>query len=393
MIDTKSEIDLTRGIEAIFPSIESFRQALQSGRRLTIYHGADPTGPHLHLGHATNLLLLRRLQDLGHRVIFLIGDFTARIGDPSGKASARQPLSEKEIRQNFSTFRQQVAKVVRFHGWNRARVVWNSRWLRRLRAVDLLELMGKMTVGQMIERDMFQERLKRGAPIWLHEFLYPLLQGYDSVALDVDAEIGGNDQTFNMLMGRDLLKTYKNREKFVISTTLLVDPRTGKKLMNKSEGGLINLDDEPSEMYGKVMALPDEVIFSVAELCTLIPEATIVEWRTLHPRDAKMKVAKAVVALYHNERLAIKAEEEFVATFQKGAVPSETPEVKAVSGELLGAVLLRADRVASNGEFRRLISAGAIGEINGLTISDPHFIIQQPLVLKIGKHRFLRIVL
>lgn len=391
MIETKTEIDLTRGIEAIFPSIESFRQALQGGKRLTIYHGADPTGPHLHLGHATNLLLLRRLQDLGHRVIFLVGDFTARIGDPSGKLSTRRPLTEKEIRQNFATFRKQVAKVIRFHGRNSARVVWNSRWLKHLRAADFLELMGKVTVQQMIERDMFQERLKQGAPIWLHEFLYPLLQGYDSVALNVDAEIGGNDQTFNMLMGRDLLKIYKNREKFVISTTLLVDPRTGKKLMNKSEGGLINLDDEPNIMYGKVMALPDEVIFSVAELCTLVPEGVIAEWRILHPRDAKMRVAQAIVALYHSESLAMRAEAEFVTTFQKGITPSEMPEIKATSGELLSAVLLRADSVASNGEFRRLISAGAIGEINSSVITDPHFVIQQPLQLKIGKHRFLRI--
>lgn len=394
------EFNLTRVVEAIYPSREDLEQVLATGRRLTIYHGIDPTGPHLHLGHLVGLLLLRRFQDAGHRIIFLIGDFTAQIGDPTDKLSPRQPISPVQVRQNFSTFRRQAAKIVNFHGRNAARVAWNSRWLGRLRAADLLKLMSQVSVGQMIERDMFQARLKEGKPIWLNEFLYPLLQGYDSVALNVDAEIGGNDQTFNMLMGRDLLKTYKNREKFVIATRLLVDPKTGRKIMNKSEGGSINLDDDPNSMYGKIMSLPDEVIFSVAGLCTNVPEATIEEWRAFHSRDAKMRVAHAVVALCRSDRAAAKAEAEFVATFQKRAAPTEMSEVLAVLGERLGTVLVRAGTVASQAEFRRLISAGAINEIDpsraasridAATITDPFFTLARPLALKIGKHRFLRI--
>jgi len=388
----KPDSTLMRGVEAVFPSSEAFQQVLASGRKLAIYHGVDPTGPHLHLGHATNLLLLRHFQDLGHRVTFLIGDFTARIGDPSGKLSPRQPLSVTEVRQNFRTFRRQAAKIIRFRGRNAASVVWNSKWLGQLHLADILELMSHVTVGQMIERDMFQTRLKAGKPIWLNEFLYPLLQGYDSVALKVDVEIGGNDQTFNMLVGRDLLRVYRNQDKFVIATTLLMNPKTGKKLMNKSDGGLINLDDPPNVMYGKVMALPDEVIFSVAELCTMAPETTINEWRTLHPRDVKMQVARAVVTLYSNTKAAIRAEMEFVATFQKHVAPTEMKEIKAVFGERLSIVLIRAGSSTSQAEFRRLISAGAISEINGAIITDPYLILTHPVALKIGKHRFLRIV-
>ncbi|MEK7622134.1 MAG: tyrosine--tRNA ligase [Patescibacteria group bacterium] len=386
-------LDLTRAVEQIYPSREALQAVLASGRKLTIYHGVDPTGPHLHLGHATNLILLRRFQEAGHKIIFLIGDFTARIGDPTGKMSARQALSADEVRQNFITFRRQAAKVISFRGPNRATVVWNSRWLGRLRAAEILELMGKVTVQQMIERDMFQARRKNGKPIWLNEFLYPLLQGYDSVALEVDVEVGGNDQTFNMLMGRDLLRAYRGREKFVITTTLLVNSKTGGKLMNKSEGGLINLDDSPEVMYGKVMALPDEVIFSIAELCTLTPTATIADWRALHPRDAKMQVARAAVTLYASVTAAAKAEAAFVATFQKGGAPTEMSEVRAAAGERLGAVLIRAGAVSSQAEWRRLVLAGAAREVAGGIITDSHLTIGRPLELKIGKHRFWRVTI
>src|SRR3989344_1169279 len=300
------ELVSSRFIDKIYPSAVKLEEALRSGRRLTIYHGIDPTAPDLHLGHSTNFLLLRELQKLGHRVILLIGDFTGRIGDPTDKLAARKPLTEKEVLKNSRTYKQQIAKILDFSSrGNPVEIQFNSRWLKKLSSEDMIKLLANFTVAQTIKRDMFQRRLKEGKEIYLHEFLYPLMQGYDSVAMKVDAEVGGTDQTFNMLVGRDLERIYLNKGKFVLTTPLLENPKTGKKLMSKSEGGYISLQDPPNEMFGKLMALPDEVIVPCLELCTFYPQKEIekikkrLKSKKLNPRDAKRILALEVTKIYH----------------------------------------------------------------------------------------------
>ncbi|MBI2097981.1 MAG: tyrosine--tRNA ligase [Candidatus Vogelbacteria bacterium] len=386
---------LTRAVERVYPGEAAVLQTLKSGRRLSVYLGIDPTGPHLHLGHATNLLLLRRFQELGHRVYLLLGDFTARIGDPTDRLAARQPLTPVAIKANLKTFKQQAGKILRFSGQTAAQIKFNSRWLAKLRLADFLTLAGHFTVEQILERAMFQERLRVQKPIWLTELVYPLLQGYDSVALKVDAEIGGSDQTFNMLVGRDLLKSYLGREKLLFTTKLLVNPKTGRKLMNKSEGGLVNLDDQPDQMYGRVMALPDETIMPVAELATDLPDAACAELAaalargSANPRDLKMRLARAVVNLYWDAESAVAAEKHFIAAFQQGQ-PEAVSEVSAAVGASLFEILQTAGLVKSKSDWRRLVAAGAV-ELDGERLVDPHYRLKKSAVCQIGKRRFLRL--
>lgn len=384
---------LTRSVDRIYPTKEALEKELRSGRRLRIYLGTDPTGPHLHLGHATNLLTLRRLQKLGHEIILLVGDFTARIGDPTDKMAARQPLTEKQIRENMKTFKAQAAKVLSFGPFGGARLVFNSKWHAKMTFEKLIGLASHFTEQQMVERDMFQERKRNDKPIGLHEFLYPLMQGYDSVALDVDLEIGGTDQTFNMLAGRKLLRECNNKEKFVLTTKLLVDPTTNKKIMNKSEGGLVNLDDEPSDMFGKVMALPDTAIVPIAEFSTEMPmdevHALSLE---RNPRDAKLKTAFAVVKTYHGETAAEKARATWIRTFSEKERPENAPKLKMKNKTLAGIDLLLAAGIESKSEARRLLEQGAV-KINDGTVSDgtAPVTVKSGDMLRIGKHRFFEI--
>ncbi|MBI2100660.1 MAG: tyrosine--tRNA ligase [Candidatus Vogelbacteria bacterium] len=386
---------LTRAVERVYPGEAAVLQTLKSGRRLAVYLGVDPTGPHLHLGHATNLLLLRRFQELGHRIYLLLGDFTARIGDPTDRLAVRQPLTPAAIKANLKTFKQQAGKILRFTGQNAAQIKFNSRWLAKLPLADFLALAGQFTVEQILERAMFKERLKAGKPVWLTELIYPLLQGYDSVALEVDVEIGGSDQTFNMLVGRDLLKSYLGREKLLFTTKLLVNPKTGRKLMNKSEGGLVNLDDPPDEMYGQVMALPDEAIVPVAELATDLPDAVCVDLAetlakgSVNPRDLKMRLARAVVNLYCGAKAATAAESHFIAAFQQGQ-PEAVSEAVAAAGASLFEILQTAGLVKSKSDWRRLVVAGAV-ELDGERMSDPHYQLKKSALCQIGKRRFLRL--
>jgi tyrosyl-tRNA synthetase len=383
---------LTRSVDKIYPTKAALEKELISGRRLRIYLGVDPTGPHLHLGHATNLLTLRRFQELGHEIILLIGDFTARIGDPTDKLAARKPLTKNDIAENLKTFKKQAEKIISF-GWpDGARVEFNSKWHDKMPFGEVIKLAENFTVQQMIERDMFQERLKAGKPIGLHEFLYPLMQGYDSVAMVVDMEIGGTDQTFNMLAGRTLLKNLKNKDKFVITTKLLIDPKTNKKIMNKSEGGLVNLDDEPNDMFGKVMALPDSAIIPVAEFSTNVPLGDVrMLAKENNPRDAKLRVAFEVVKTYHTEKEAEKAKENWVKTFSKKEFPSSAEELK-VKKNISLLDLLIVSGVESKSEARRLIGQKAV-RINDAVKSDPDEVLSLNggEVLKVGKHRFFKI--
>ena len=388
--EKKIEELLTRGVENHYPSKDFIRVRLRSGERLRVYLGIDPTGPTLHLGHAIPLRKLRQFQDLGHEIILLIGDFTARIGDPD-KKEVRKQLTHEEVLANAKRYKQQASVFVRFDGANPAKVLCNNDWLSALTFSDVLELASKMTVQRMLDRDMFRRRMKEGKPIYIHEFMYPLMQGYDAVAMDVDGEVGGNDQTFNMLAGRTLMKELKQKEKFVLPMKLLTDTQGAK--MGKTAGNMLSFLDTPHEKYGKVMSWTDEMILPGFELCT-DADVSEVEKRLSggeNPRDLKMELAHTIVASYHGVNAADAAQREFVEAFQKRDVPSDCAETTAGPGDTLMDVLVREGIVPSKSEFRRLVRAGAITNKDTgekVTAQDAS---ATPGVYKIGKHRFLKI--
>ncbi|MDP2647637.1 MAG: tyrosine--tRNA ligase [Candidatus Yanofskybacteria bacterium] len=287
---------LDRRIENVFPSREAVERRLAE-EKLNIYLGIDPTGPDIHLGHTIALFFLKDLARLGHKPILLIGDFTARIGDPTGKDFARKPLTPKEIEVNAKTYTEQVAKILPKDSFQ---VRYNSEWLSKMSLEEVIGLASHVTVQQMIARDMFQERIKRKAPIYLHEFLYPIMQGYDSIAMEVDGEVGGNDQTFNMLVGRELEREYLQKDKLVFATRLLVDASSGKK-MSKSEGNLIAINDDPQEIRRKVLAIDDAMTATIFELCTEKDQSWIDERKQNNPRAFKEALAEELVRMYHGE--------------------------------------------------------------------------------------------
>ncbi len=392
----EKEIDLllSRGVERIFPNKDYLKLKMMKGERLTLYLGIDPTGPTLHLGHLIPLLKLSKFQKMGHKIILLMGDFTAMIGDPTDKTATRKKLTRQEVLNNLKNYKVQASKFINFSGGNRAEFMFNSKWHDKMTFSDVLELSSNFTVQQMLEREMFDLRMKEGKPINLSEFMYPLMQGYDSVAMDVDGEIGGNDQTWNMLAGRDLMKTIKNKEKFVFATKLLVDS-SGKK-MGKTENNMVSLDQSPEEMFGKVMSWSDEMIIPGLEIITDVPSADIDQIKEAlssgkNPRDYKVFLAKELVTLCHGEDKAKKAEEVFDLTFSKGGVPEDVLEVSVASGTKLCEILMINQIVISKSEFRRLCMEGAI--TNTTTedkISNPEEEVLNG-TYKIGKRRFIKI--
>jgi tyrosyl-tRNA synthetase len=385
-----------RRIETIVPSREAFERSLTSGKRLKFYHGIDPTGPELHLGHAVSLFFLREMQQLGHEVTFLVGDFTAQIGDPTDKDAPRKPLDTKTIARNMARYRTQASLLMNFRGKNPARFQFNSRWLARMALRDFIRLAEKVTVQQLLEREMFARRLESGKPIHLSEFIYPLLQGYDSVALGVDAEVGGRDQLFNMLMGRRLLSELKRKEKFVIAMKLLENPKTKKKLMSKSVGDYVGFTFPPSKMFGAIMALPDEVIFDCFALCTSLETNEIekLKRQNLHPRKAKALLAETIVSWVHGKQAAAKAAREFSRVFEKQEFPADAPRAYVRKGASFFplAFLVKNKLAASNSEAKRLIESGAI-ELDGIPQRDwrKSWIFAKDTKLKIGKRKFLRV--
>lgn len=394
-MENKQEELLKRGISAIYPSIEFLESKLKSGKKLTLYLGIDPTGPTLHLGHFIPIKKMAEFQKAGHQIIILIGDFTAMIGDPTDKKSTRQPLSRKQILNNLKDYKKQISTTLSFKGKNKAKIKFNSKWLGKMKFEDILSLASNMTVQQMLERDMFKKRMEEGKPVSIHEFLYPLMQAYDSVVMDVDGEMGGNDQTFNMLCGRDLMKTLKNKEKFVITTKLLEDNQ-GQK-MGKTEGNMVALSDSPDDMFGKIMSWSDSLIISSFELCTNVPMSEINNFSKLlkeekiNPRDLKMRLAKEIISIIHNKNKATIAEQNFIKTFQKKEVPDQIKKVKAGVNDLLIDVLLSNKVVQSKTEFRRLINEGAISTIDKeekITQIDE---LARPAVYRVGKKRFIQI--
>jgi tyrosyl-tRNA synthetase len=386
-----------RGVEAIFPSKEELKKRLLSGKKLRIYLGVDPTGPTLHLGHMIPALKLRALQEMGHEVIFLMGDFTAMIGDPTDKSAARKKLSRKEVLANLKLYKKQASKVLSFSGRNKAQIRFNSKWLSRMTFTDVLELASFMTVDQMRKRDMFKKREEEGRPTYLHEFLYPLMQGYDSVAMDVDAEVGGNDQTFNMLTGRDLMSDIQKKNKIVIATKLLIDS-SGKK-MGKTEGNMVALSDSPRDMFGKVMSWPDTLIIPAFELCTTVPTKEVSSIQASlergdNPRDAKLKLAETLVSLYCDEKSAQKEKENFLKAFSNKEAPTDMPEISVEKGASLSNTLKVNGIVASKAEFQRLADAGAITNLkSNQKIGRFDDKVDSDMDIKVGKHRFVHLIL
>jgi len=391
----KSHIDdvLTRGVDEIYPDKETLSKALSSGRRLKLYQGFDPTGTQLHIGHMIGLRKLAQFQALGHEVIFVIGDGTGQAGDPSGKKSGRDHFfNTDELRENAKNYVQQASALMRFRGANKVRVVFNSSWLNTLTLTDLLNIAGNFSLQQLSERNMFAERMKRGEAVNLREFLYPLLQAYDSVALDVDLEIGGTDQTFNMLAGRTLMKKMREKEKFVLTTPLLSDAHGNK--IGKSEGNVIGLTDDPKDLYGKIMTLSDDVIASGLEYLTDVSmeEIKIIKQKieSENPKQYKERLAYEVVVQLHGKEEAISAKNAFTQTFSEGKVPDDVTSYKLE--ETFKKTLVDAGIVASNSEWSRLVSAGAIRNTDtGVVIDDIEATTDHDVILKVGKKRFVRI--
>jgi len=398
-IDTaKIEEVLTRSIDTIYPDKKSLEDVLKSGKKLRIYVGIDPTATYVHLGHSTNYIILKRFHELGHKIIVLIGDFTAMIGDPSDKSAARKRLTKKEVLQNLKTFKQQIGKILDFSDKkNPIELRFNSKWLAKLNFEDVVALASNFTVQRMLERDIFEKRIKENKPLYVHEFFYPLMQGYDSVALNADIELGGTDQTFNMLAGRSLVKTYQNREKFVVTSTLLENPATGEKLMSKSLGTGVALNDESNEMFGKIMALPDEAIIQCFIDCTYFSMDEIHKMETglkngANPRDLKLKLAYEITKMYHSESIAKKAKEYFIKTFSKKEMPNEDemPEIKVKSQNVVG-VLVETELASSKSEARRLIKQKGV-KVNKKIIASVDFKIEKGDIIQKGKQYFVKII-
>lgn len=373
---------LTRGVQEILPSKKGLAD-LMAKEKITLYQGFDPSSPSLHLGNMIGLRKLAQFQKLGHKVIFLIGDFTGLIGDPTDKAAARKKLMRKEVLENLKEYKNQAGKILKFTGENAAEVRFNSQWLSKLSIEEFLDIASHFTTSQLLERDMFQERLKADKSVFAHEFLYPVLQGYDSVAMNVDLEIGGNDQLFNMLAGRTLMKALKNKEKFVLTMKLLADP-TGKK-MGKTEGNVINLTDSAENIFGKIMSLPDSLIEPGIELLTDLP---LDYSKTAEPLKAKKAFAFEVVMQIHGEPEAHEAQRMFEKTFQERKL--EYP-MKIPLGVNLAGTVSAYTSLASISDAKRVIRQGGV-EIDEKPILDPSYKPEVGQKIKIGKKIFGTIV-
>lgn len=386
---------LTRGVENVYPNAAALEKALTSSKKLKIYWGIDPTGQ-LHIGHGVVLQKLRQLQDLGHHIIVLMGDFTAMIGDPSDKSATRKPITKKQIQNNYKNYKKLIGKVLDLKKSN-IKFLYNNEWNKKLKSADMLNLASNFTVSQLLERDMFQDRIKAGKHIGLHEFLYPIFQAYDAVSMDVDMQIGGNDQTFNMLAGRTLMRKMKGKEKFVLTIKLLVDT-TGKK-MGKTEGNAVNLDDDPKEMYGKVMSWTDQMIIPAFEIATNMPMSQVQQvvkdlGKAANPKKYKMLLAYKIVEMYHDKKAADKAQESFKQVFQKKLNPDNIKGVKTSKRNIVD-VLVATGLAASNSEARRLIKQGGV-KVDAKKVTDENFKItkidKDGVVIQKGKRHFAKII-
>lgn len=386
---------LERGVEKIFPSKEALREKLKSGQRITAYQGFDPTGPYLHVGHAMGIRALGILQKLGHEVVFLVGDYTARVGDPD-KATTRKLLTEEEIETNMKGWKEQAAQLIDFGGENPVLFKHNHEWLSKLTLAELIKLMSQATVQQMLERELFQKRMNEQQPIGLQEFIYPLMQGYDSVAMNVDLEIGGTDQTFNMLVGRQLVKNYLNKEKFV-RTNVMMDAPDGLT-MSKTKGNGINLSDTAENMYGKAMSYPDQLITKAMRLLTNIPLKDIdnVEKQIAageNPMTFKKLMAFEVVTMIKGKEQAQKGQLHFEKTVQNKEISEDQMTQTSTKGTLPLVEFLKANlKDKSVGEIKRVIEQGGV-EVNNTQKTNPFEEVEfkSGCIVKFGKRTYFKV--
>ncbi|WP_328597395.1 tyrosine--tRNA ligase [Heliobacterium mobile] len=407
--EIQDEIDrqmalLRRGTAEIVPEeelVKKLERSIVEKRPLRVKLGLDPTAPDIHLGHTVVLQKLRHFQDLGHQVVIVIGDFTGRVGDPSGKSETRKQLTEEEVNRNAETYKTQIFKVL---DPEKTEVTFNASWLQPLNFADILQLAAKYTVARMLEREDFTKRMQENRPIGMHELFYPLMQGYDSVALKADVELGGTDQKFNLLVGRVLQKEYGQEPQVALMMPIL-EGLDGVHKMSKSLGNYIGINESPREMFGKTMSIADELMVRYFELVTRIPSEEIaaiasgLKEGSLHPRDIKMRLGREIVSLYHGEEAARQAEEEFINIFQKKELPDEIPEFVITSdimenGQVsLIKVLVAAGLAKSNGEARRKIVEGAV-KVNNQVIKDIQSTVppEEGTLIRLGKRHFIRLV-
>ncbi len=390
---------LKRGVVDIIEEkelLEKLKRAEKTGKPLKIKAGFDPTAPDLHLGHTVLLRKMRHFQDLGHEVYFLIGDFTAMIGDPSGRSDTRPPLTREQVLENAKTYEAQVFKIL---DPEKTKVAFNSEWMSKFTAEDFIRLCAKYTVARMLERDDFKKRFESHRPIAIHELIYPLIQAYDSVALEADVELGGTDQLFNLLVGRDIQREY-SQEPQIVMTVPILEGLDGVQKMSKSLGNYIGITEPPQEMFGKIMSISDELMWRYYELLTDVPLDQIARWKEeaasgkINPKDLKINLAKIIVAQYHSEEAAEKAAQEFEKVFAKGGLPEDIPQVEVPAGEVwLPRFLKEQGMVKSTSEARRLISQGGV-HLDGEKVRQEDILFEagHEYVLRVGKKRFLKIL-
>lgn len=380
---------LSRQVEEILPAKKGL-EALMKKRKIRLYLGIDPTGGNLHLGHAIALRKLQQFADLGHEATLLVGTGTVLAGDPSQRETARKAITQKEIEQNMKAWKKQASKIIDF---SKVKMRYNGDWLLKLKLADILHIASNISAVQLFQRDMFQRRTKKGDTVWMNETLYPLLQGYDSVALDVDLEIGGTDQVFNMLMGRELAKKMKNKEKFVLTVPMILG--LDGKTMSKTSGNTVNIADEPKEMYGKIMTLRDELTEQYFELATDVEQKEIKRLKKkLSPKDFKAHLARETVALYHTEAKAKSAQEEFIKVFEQKQLPSKIEKVRGASKTTQPLYEVIAGLFAiSRSEARRVIGQGGV-KIDGAIQKNPSLQVKlrSGMVIQVGKRRTLEIM-
>lgn len=387
--------EIQRGAEEILLQ-EELVAKLKEGKPLKIKAGFDPTAPDLHLGHTVLINKLRTFQQLGHEVIFLIGDFTGMIGDPTGKNVTRKPLTKEDVLANAETYKEQVFKIL---DPAKTTIRFNSEWMEKLGAAGMIKLAANQTVARMLERDDFKKRYANGQPIAIHEFLYPLVQGWDSVALEADVELGGTDQRFNLLMGRELQKSEGQRQQTVLMMPLL-EGLDGVQKMSKSLGNYIGITDKPNDMFGKIMSISDDLMWRYYDLLSFLPKSDIVLLKQkvdggTNPRDIKIALAKELIARFHSEQEAEGAYQDFVQRFQKNAIPDEMPLFSmdlGSDGLAIANIMKEAELVGSTSEAMRMIKQGAVKQ-DGEKVSDPKLSFSAPIefVLQVGKRKFARI--
>ncbi len=387
---------INRGVAEIVPEpelINKLKRSIKDNKPLRIKLGLDPTAPDIHLGHTVVLNKLRQFQDLGHEVHLIIGDFTGRIGDPSGKSETRKQLTEEQVMANAATYQEQIFKVL---DKEKTAVYFNSEWLMKLNLVDVLGLAGKYTVARMLERDDFSKRYQEGLPIGIHEFMYPLMQGYDSVVLKADVELGGTDQKFNLLVGRNLQKEYGMEPQIALMMPIL-EGTDGVQKMSKSLGNYIGINEEPYEMFGKTMSITDDLICRYFELVTRVNMQEIKTMQdnmangSLNPRDAKIRLAKEIITIYHGSEAARQAEEKFKLVFSQGNIPDDIDEIIVEENEIwLPRFLHENNMVSSTSDGRRMLEQGAV-KVNGVKQVEENLQVEDGQVVQVGKRKFIKI--